>query len=85
MRALSSNVREISTLLQDVSSAAGRQAADIGNVLGSVTELDEDTQRNAALVEQTTAASLSMRVKADTLAELASRFKLPDAIDRPAA
>ena len=39
--------------------------------------LDQDTQRNAALVEQTTAAALSMTQKAGELAASAERFKLP--------
>ena len=40
-------------------------------------ELDRMTQQNAALVEQTAAASSSMRDQAQQLAAQVSRFQLP--------
>ena len=43
----------------------------------SIAQLDQDTQRNAALVEETTAAALTMKQRASELAATADRFKLP--------
>ncbi|MBC7860825.1 MAG: MCP four helix bundle domain-containing protein, partial [Burkholderiaceae bacterium] len=76
MDQLAASVQAISALLQDISGAAGKQTLAIGDVSGSVSRLDEDTQRNAALVEQTTSASQAMRAKAGELTALAARFTL---------
>ncbi len=77
MDELLANIRTISERLQQVRSITEQQSRGVGEVSASVAQLDEDTQRNAALVEQTSAAALSMKSKAAELAATAARFRLP--------
>ena len=79
MDGLLANIRTISGRLQQVRSITEQQSRGVGEVSSSVAQLDEDTQRNAALVEQTSAAALSMQSKAQQLAGTAARFTLPAA------
>ena len=69
-------VRRVSELIGQISSATAEQRSGIGQVGRSVNELDESTQQNAALVEQSSAASESLRVQANRLAETVRVFKL---------
>ncbi len=78
MARLVSNAQAMSSLLSEVSGAAGEQTRGVAEVGRSVAELDQATQRNAALVEQTTAAAMSMRARAEELARTADRFVLPE-------
>jgi methyl-accepting chemotaxis protein len=79
MSRLVANAQAMSSLLAEVSLAAGAQTRGVGEVGRAVAELDQDTQRNAALVEETTAAALSMKRRAQELASTAERFVLPEA------
>jgi methyl-accepting chemotaxis protein len=79
MNELVRNAGAMSALLVDVSSAATEQTRGVSEVTTSVAQLDQDTQRNAALVEQTTAAAVSMSQMASKLAQAADRFVLPTA------
>ena len=73
------NAHAMSCLLIDMSTATAEQTRGVTEVSASVAQLDEDTQRNSALVEQTTAAAVSMNQMASKLSEAAERFKLPSA------
>ena len=73
------NAQAMSGLLADVLTAASEQNRGVTEVSAAVAQLDRDTQMNAALVEQTTAAAMSMRQKAGELAAAAERFTLPQA------
>ncbi len=77
MSELVRNAQAMSGLLADVSTAASEQSRGIGEVSAAVAQLDQDTQMNAALVEQTTAAAMSMRQEAGELVATADRFTLP--------
>ena len=77
MNVLVRNAKAMSVLLADVSSATTAQTCALTEVGAAVAQLDQDTQRNAALVEQTTAAAVSMNRMAGDLAAAADRFTLP--------
>ena len=79
MNELLANIESISGMLLRVREATEQQTQGVGEVSASVAQLDHDTQRNAALVEQTSAAALSMKGKAEQLAGTAARFVLPEA------
>ncbi|MFZ4550771.1 MAG: methyl-accepting chemotaxis protein [Aquabacterium sp.] len=64
-------------LLQNVVTGAREQHQGIEQIGTAVNELDRMTQQNAALVEETAAASSAMRDQAFALAEEVARFKLP--------
>jgi methyl-accepting chemotaxis protein len=69
-------VRSVSTLIKDISTASMQQAGGIGQVSGAVAALDQTTQQNAALVEQSTAAAEGLREQAARLSQTVQVFKL---------
>jgi methyl-accepting chemotaxis protein len=66
----------VSTLIDEISSASGEQARGIGQIGAAVTQLDEMTQQNAALVEQSAAAAESLKQQAAGLNGLVALFRL---------
>ena len=76
MQQVVEQVRSVAALVGEISHAAAEQSSGIGLVNGAVGELDGMTQHNAALVEQSTAAAMSLREQAARLAELVGRFRL---------
>ncbi|MBG6080740.1 methyl-accepting chemotaxis protein [Rubrivivax gelatinosus] len=70
------NARRVTDIIAEISAAAIEQSQGIAQVNGSVGELDQMTQQNAALVEEATAAAGSLRQQAGQLAELVSTFRL---------
>ncbi|BFO55938.1 methyl-accepting chemotaxis protein [Acidovorax sacchari] len=76
MAELMDGVRKVGSLIGEVSTAANEQSQGIGQVNVALGQLDQMTQQNAALVEQSAAAAQSMKDQALRLAEMASRFQL---------
>jgi methyl-accepting chemotaxis protein len=70
------SVQRVSDIIGEISAAASEQSEGIGQVNVAVTELDQMTQQNAALVEQSAAAAESLREQAQRLAQVVSAFKL---------
>ena len=77
IQALVINAVQINTLLNEIAQASAEQATGVGLVGHAVHDLDQDTQQNSALVEESSAASQGLRQQAMTLAEAVSTFKLP--------
>jgi methyl-accepting chemotaxis protein len=71
------NAQAMNSLLAEVSTGAAEQTRGISQVSAAVAQLDHDTQCNAALVEQATAAAVSMQQMASKLSAAADRFILP--------
>ena len=69
-------VKRVSDLIGEISSATGEQTIGISQVGEAVTQLDQVTQQNAALVEQSAAAADSLKHQAAKLAEIVSVFRL---------
>jgi methyl-accepting chemotaxis protein len=79
-------VRRVSDLISEISAASGEQSKGIAQIGEAVNQLDQVTQQNAALVEESAAAAESLRVQAGQLAETVSTFKLDAATPaKPAA
>jgi methyl-accepting chemotaxis protein len=74
-----SSVQRVSDIIGEISAAATEQSAGIGQVNGSVVQLDQMTQQNAALVEESAAAAESLKEQAGRLAGAVSSFRLGDA------
>jgi methyl-accepting chemotaxis protein len=70
--------QRVNALLSEVATSAREQTLGIGQIGEAVQDLDRVTQQNAALVEQTAAASTAMRDQAYALAEEVARFKVPE-------
>ena len=69
-------VRHIADIVGEIAAASEDQTGGIEKINEKITQMDEMTQRNAALVEQAAAAAASMREQAATLAATVSVFKL---------
>ena len=71
-----SSVKRITQIMQEIATASAEQGAGIEQVNNAVTQMDDMTQQNAALVEQTAAASASLKDQAASLVESMSIFIL---------
>ena len=69
-------VGEISTTISEIAASAQEQAIGLNQVNQTVTQLDQVTQQNAAMVEQTTATGHVLEQEAVELVRLTSRFRL---------
>jgi len=69
-------VRRVADLIGEISAATVEQTSGIGQVSQAVTELDQATQQNAALVEQSAAAAESLKQQAERLIQTVGVFKL---------
>jgi len=80
------SVRQVSDLMGEISAASGEQHRGIEQVNVAISQMDEVTQQNAALVEEASAAAQSMASQASSLRELVAVFKVPGArpvVDAP--
>lgn len=76
-------VGEINMLIADIAGTSGRQAGNLRQINDAVGEMDRMTQQNAAMVEQSTAATRSLEAEARRLAELVSTFRTRNVGERP--
>jgi methyl-accepting chemotaxis protein len=71
-----SQVRRVADLISEISAASGEQSKGISQIGDAVSQLDQVTQQNAALVEESAAAAESLRMQAGHLAETVAAFKI---------
>ena len=76
MKEVVSQVAQASDVFAQISAAADEQTKGISQVNEAVTQLDQVTQQNAALVEESAAASDSLSVQAQKLVESVRVFRL---------
>jgi len=88
-KALSRIVEQVSrlnALVIDIAASAQEQATALAEVNNAVNAMDQTTQQNAAMVEQSTAASHGLAGEAEELFRLVGRFSIGDAVSpEPAA
>jgi aerotaxis receptor len=75
MQDIVSQVTGVSGLIAEISSATTEQSSGIAQVGQAVAHLDQITQQNAALVEQSAAASGSLQQQAERLVEAVTVFR----------
>ncbi|WP_407074902.1 methyl-accepting chemotaxis protein [Roseateles sp.] len=85
MTEIVASVQRVTDIIGEISAAAREQSEGIGVVNGSVVQLDQMTQQNAALVEESAAAAESLREQSTRMAEVISVFKLSNAAPRSPA
>ena len=71
-----SSVRRVSDLIGEISASSTEQRDGIGQVNQAVTNLDQMTQQNAALVEESAAAAAGLRDQAQRLSQVVSVFNV---------
>jgi methyl-accepting chemotaxis protein len=70
------SVKRVTDMMGEISAATKEQSHGIGQVNVAVTQLDQMTQQNAALVEESTAAAQSLNDQAQRLSEVVGQFRL---------
>jgi len=70
------SVQRVTDMIGEITAAATEQSDGIGQVNSAVTQLDQMTQQNAALVEQSAAAAQSLKDQAIRLTQVVGIFKL---------
>ncbi|EJE52866.1 methyl-accepting chemotaxis protein [Acidovorax sp. CF316] len=70
------SVHQVSQMIDGIHRATGHQAEEIGGVSEAIVQLDGMTQQNAALVEQSAAASLSLQEQTRRLSGTVAVFRL---------
>jgi methyl-accepting chemotaxis protein len=78
-------VAEIDGLVAEIAASAQEQAIGLAEVNTAVNQMDQVTQQNAAMVEQSTAASHSLAQEAQSLQASVARFKVGSAAQAAAA
>jgi methyl-accepting chemotaxis protein len=73
-----SAVQRVTGVIGSITAATAEQSHGLGEVNGAVVQLDQMTQQNAALVEQSAAAAESLRDQARRLNQLVGAFRLDD-------
>ncbi|MDO8775461.1 MAG: methyl-accepting chemotaxis protein [Burkholderiaceae bacterium] len=76
MQEIVTGIKRVADIVGEIALASREQSAGIAQINQAVTQLDSVTQQNAALVEETSAASSALQEQARELASVAASFKL---------
>src|SRR3990167_2341482 len=79
MQEIVQSVQRVSGIIEEITASTAEQSGDMQLVNSAVGELEQMTQQNAALVEQSAAAAGAMSEQAAVLERLVGCFKLADA------
>ena len=71
-------VKKVNDIIAEIATASQEQSAGIDQINKAITQMDEVTQQNAALVEQAAAGSESLNDQAINLNQMMTVFKLKD-------
>ncbi len=77
------SIQKVSGLMSEISAASREQSTGIGQVSEAVMQMDQATQQNAALVEESAAAAASLKQQAQHLVHAVSVFRLVGEAERP--
>ncbi|ALV08836.1 methyl-accepting chemotaxis protein [Roseateles depolymerans] len=75
MQEIVASVQRVSDIISEISASTVEQSQGIGSVNGAVAQLDQMTQQNAALVEESAAAAESVNEQARKLTQLVAHFR----------
>jgi len=78
MEEIVQSVRRVADVIGEITAAATEQSRGIAGVNEAIGNLDQMTQQNAALVEESAAAAESLRAQADRMKEAVSVFRVAD-------
>ncbi|MYM22089.1 HAMP domain-containing protein [Duganella sp. FT135W] len=79
MEEIVTSVRRVTDIMSEIAFASQEQLSGIEHINGAITEMDQTTQQNASLVEQASAAAITMQEQASNLVGAVSVFKLTGA------
>jgi methyl-accepting chemotaxis protein len=75
LQAIAAQVVQINGLIRMISVSASEQAVGLKEMNQAMHQMDQVTQQNAAMVEETTAASMTLGEEAESLKNLVARFR----------
>ncbi|NLU99330.1 methyl-accepting chemotaxis protein [Marinomonas sp. UCMA 3892] len=78
MREVVSAIKQVNDIMAEIASASAEQSSGLDEIGKAVSQMDEMTQQNAALVEEAAAASESLLGQADQLTMNVNQFILND-------
>lgn len=78
LRGLVSKVLEINNVVAEIAASAQEQSTALAEVNTAVNQMDQATQQNAAMVEESTAATHSLKGETAELVNLISAFQIGD-------
>ncbi|HEV8312843.1 MAG TPA: methyl-accepting chemotaxis protein, partial [Burkholderiaceae bacterium] len=84
MNEIVASVQRVSDIIGEITAASSEQSSGIGQVNTAVTQLDQMTQQNAALVEESAAAAESLKEQANKLTSVVSNFRIAATQEAPA-
>jgi methyl-accepting chemotaxis protein len=76
MNEIVGSVQRVSDIIGEITATSAEQSDGIGQVSSSVTQLDQMTQQNAALVEESAAAAESLKDQVVRLRQIVNKFQL---------
>ncbi|HEU0229345.1 MAG TPA: methyl-accepting chemotaxis protein [Burkholderiaceae bacterium] len=76
MTEIVASVQRVTDIMGEIAAASDEQSSGIGQVNQAVSQMDEATQQNAALVEQAAAAAASLQEQVQTLTQAVAVFRL---------
>ena len=76
------SAQEVSKLIAGITSSSAEQSQGIVEINAAITKLDQMTQQNSALVEESAAASHSLQEQAERLSTLVSVFKVRGPVEQ---
>ncbi len=77
-REIVTSIKRVADIMAEISAASLEQSNGIEQVNTAITQMDDVTQQNAALVEEAAAAAESLEDQAQAMVSTVSRFKLID-------
>jgi len=80
MTEIVSSVQRVTDIMGEITAAASEQSDGIAQVNSAIGHLDQMTQQNAALVEESAAAASSMKDQVQRLAQVVATFKLDGSV-----
>ncbi len=78
MEEIVQSVKRVTDIMEEISAASQEQSGGIDQVNTAVTQMDQMTQQNAALVEEAAAAAKSMEEQTEAMSRSVAMFKLSD-------
>jgi methyl-accepting chemotaxis protein len=76
MQEVVASIRRVTDIVAEISAASAEQSSGVTQIGEAVGQMDQATQQNAALVEQSAAAAESLKTQATQLVEIVAVFKL---------
>jgi methyl-accepting chemotaxis protein len=80
-----SSIKKVAEIVSEIASASAEQSSGLEQVNGALTQMDEATQQNSALVEENAAAAKALERQSQAMDERVSFFRLDDAQDARAS